>query len=329
MTVKIFFQTLPYLFLRLVVYFVFGLILLFFLSMMGGMGFLVLKVFKEVAAAPLIFIAIFTVPILIALTRFFQRYALYLVRGGHIVVITELVRKGKLPQGENQISYGKDKIAKHFGGASVLFIVDNMVRKAVKQVLNWLTSADGCLGQIPGMNLVLSVIKRVLRIAGNYIDEAVLSYIVSHEEEKNVWKTAADGVILYAQSWKSLLITAVFVSLVVMCIWLAVFGVSLFLLLIPVSTYGGEIAARITTSPQAQQGLKVLFGFIALALSQTIANFVKWITVDPLATVSMIVSYNKAIDGAQPSYDLYTQLSRVSRSFRQMTERAKQLQPTA
>lgn len=313
MTIRVLFKTLPYFILRLVAYLIFGIAIIVFLAIMGAVGFLLYKIFKG-AAAPLLIVALVAILGLWGLVRLLERYILYLVKAGHVTVITELVQKGELPAGTNQISYGKDKVVKHFGETSVLFAVDQLVSGSVRQILGWLTQLAGCLASIPGLSLIISLAKRMLSLAANYIDEAILSYIVSHEGE-NVWKAASDGVVLYAQSWKQLLKTAAFLVFIIIVGWVVAFIIFLVIFL--------GIARGITSV----QNLQIIYGFIGLAAAYIIACVLKWIFVDPLATVVMIVSYNQAIQDQTPSYDLYSQLSQASSKFRQLSQKAEEASP--
>jgi len=182
----------------------------------------------------------------------------------------------------------------------------------VRQILRWLVRLGSFLNFLPGANFVLGFVYRVLRLAGNYIDEAVLSYILLHEDQ-NVWRAAADGVVLYAQSWKKILWRAVGVVLAVMTGWLVVFLVS-FLALLPLASLVGR----------NKPGLPLFLGFVALVAAWLIANVVRWALVDPFATVAMIVAYNEAVREQTPSYDLYSTLAGVSRKFRELEQKARQ-----
>ena len=105
--------------------------------------------------------------------------------------------------------------------AYVLFgLVAMLITGSVRQVLRWLTRVVSVLAMVPGVKVVWGFIQRVLRIAANYLDEAVLSYILV-QEGQNVWRAAADGVVLYAQSWRRILRTALLVVLVVLAGWLS------------------------------------------------------------------------------------------------------------
>lgn len=80
---------------------------------------------------------------------------LYMAKIAHVAVLSELLTQGNLPPGSNQIGYGKEKVLMHFGSASALFAVDQLVTGSVRQILRWLSSATGFLGFIPGMGFIL------------------------------------------------------------------------------------------------------------------------------------------------------------------------------
>jgi hypothetical protein len=310
-TFGIFMQTLPYVFLRLVAYLLFGLLALIVTGIMAGLGIGAAAVFGQAGGAVFVILLI-ALGVLWGLKRLAERYVLYLIKAGHVAVITELVQKGALPAGVNQVSYGKEKVLKHFASTSVLFGVDALVAGSVRQILRWLVRLGSFLNFLPGAKFILGFVYRVLRLAGNYIDEAVLSYILLHEDQ-NVWRAAADGVVLYAQGWKKILWRAVGVVLVVMIGWLVIFLVSFFALL-PLASLAGK----------DKPGLPLFLGFVALVAAWLIANVVRWALVDPFATVAMIVAYNEAVREQTPSYDLYSTLAGVSRKFRELEQKARQ-----
>jgi len=310
-TFSIFMQTLPYVFLRLVAYLLFGLLALVVMGIMAALGIGAVAAFGQAGGA--VFIIFFiALGVLWGLKRLAERYVLYLIKAGHVAVIAELVQKGALPAGVNQVSYGKDKVLKHFASTSVLFGVDALVAGSVRQILRWLVHLGSFLAFLPGAKFVLGFVYRVLRLAGNYIDEAVLSYILLHDDQ-NVWRAAAHGVVLYAQSWKKILWRAVGVVLIVMTSWLVIFLVS-FLALLPLASLAGR----------GKPGLPLFLGFVAFVAAWLIANVARWALVDPFATVAMIVAYNEAVREQTPSYDLYNTLAGVSRKFRELEQKARQ-----
>ncbi|RJQ26828.1 MAG: hypothetical protein C4589_09305 [Peptococcaceae bacterium] len=307
-TAGIFFKTIPYVFLRILVYLLFGLALIVFLGLMGGIGYLIARLFKE-TGLPLAVVGLIAFMGAWSIKALAQRYFLYLVKIAHVAVITEIIVKGDLPAGTNQVAYGKKKVLKHFGSASALFLTDRLVDGTVRQVLNWLTRLAGCLGDVPGLGLLIKLMRRILSLAANYIDEAVMSYILIHEEE-NVYQSGCDGVVLYAQSWRQLLGTAARCVILVAVIWGAAFLVILFPLL--------GVARTLAQDPALQS----LYGFIALFIAFVAANIIKWAIADPMCTVAMVVRYNRAIAGQTPAHDLRSTLSSISGKFRQLAQKA-------
>jgi hypothetical protein len=306
MALKVFFKTLPYVLMRALVFAIFGLGMLIFLGIIFLIGLLLNSIFKN-SPWPMLILAVIALGSVIGITRLAQRYVLYLVKVGHVAVITELVTVGELPAGTNQFSYGKDKVVKHFGSASALFVVDQLVSVAVRQILNWLGQAASCLGQIPGVNAIVSIIRAILQVAGNYVDESVMSYILQHEDQ-DVWQAAADGLVLYAQNWKKLLLTATVLALII-----ALLGAGIFLI----------VFLPFLALAQAQtEAAQPLYYMVGLVLALIISAIFKWIVVDPLATVGMVVSYNQAIKGETPAVDLSDKLASVSGKFRSIRDRA-------
>ena len=52
-----------------------------------------------------------------------------------------------------------------------------------------------------------------------------------------------------------------------------------------------------------------------------VTGMFKWLVVDPLATVGMVVSYNQAIQGQTPAVDTSAQMASVSSKFRDIQSR--------
>ena len=61
-----------------------------------------------------------------------QYYIGYLLKAGHIAVVTHLVKTGSLP--ENQFAYGKEVVKEKFATAAAYFAVDRLVSGAVRQI---------------------------------------------------------------------------------------------------------------------------------------------------------------------------------------------------
>lgn len=309
-TLSILIRTFPYILMRLAAQVALTFVALVITVCMAALIYAAAVLLKAVWWVILL-LGLATLGALWGFRRLAERYILYLIKAGHVAVITELAQKGGLPPGANQISYGKDMVLQRFGSVSVLAAVDVLVEGAVRQILRWLTGAVQRLTFIPGLGLLWALVRQALSVAGNYIDEAVFSYILTHQAQ-NVWQTAADGVVLYAQGWRRILGTALLVVVVVIGGWLLVF----LLTLLPLLGLAELLA-------EARE-MKFLFPFFALLAAVLIANGVRAALVDPFATVAMIVAYNRVMQEEVPRRDMYRTLADVSQKFRLLTRRAQE-----
>src|SRR5699024_8003251 len=129
----------------------------------------------------------------------------YMVKMGHVSVIVELMTNGKIPEGKGMVAYGKDSVVDNFGASNVAFAMDAMVHAAVRQIQRWIIRIGNVFSFIPGSKNIIGILNTIMSVALNYIDEAIMSYIFlkkKDNKEESAWKYAADGVTLYAQSWK-------------------------------------------------------------------------------------------------------------------------------
>ena len=159
--------------------------------------------------------------------RLFVRYALYLVKAGHIAVIAHIVQTGATPS--NQLSYGTGQVKEHFTEASALFAVDMVVKSVIKQFNRRVLSVSNLVSFVPNLKQLIEFVGRAVAIAASYIDEAIIAYMFLSEEE-NRWRAASDGLVLYAKSWKPVLMST---------------------MLIVVGLYGATIALFLAFTPLA------------------------------------------------------------------------------
>lgn len=306
-------QTSPYLVMRTVAYLVFGLGSLVYFGIIVGIVAGLSALFKDAAAIPII-VAIVGLGGFIGIWHLIERLVFYAIKAGHVAVITELLTKGTLPAGVNQVEFGKQAITSHFGTMAAYAAVDALVEAAVRQVLGWLTAAAEFLGFIPGIRTIWGFVRQVLSIAGNYIDEAVLSYTLAHPGQ-SAWKSGADGVVLYAQAWKKLIVTALVVVVVIFVVWL-VGALPLFAV--------GSLAAGAMLPVDAKDSAWII-GLIAGAIG---GGIVRAILGDPIAMVMMVTAYHEAVRDMTPQVDLYGKLSGVSSKFRELNDKAQQPVPS-
>jgi hypothetical protein len=244
--------------------------------------------------------------------RFAKGYCLYMVKAAHVAAITEYLRTGAVPVTENGyqgvLAFGKEKVGKHFGAANIAFVCDKFVAAATRQIMRWVNKAQNLLSFVPGSKNVFAVVNFILSTALNFMDEAVLSYIFYHEEEKSSFKKACDGLVYYAQAWKGMIMGAAKVAVFVWCLRIICFvicyaiigGAVMFL------TRGGNI------------------GFIVAVIFASVLTYgLQTILIEPYATCMMIKDYHRAIAGQTLKADMYGTLCKVSSGFKNLFDKSK------
>ncbi len=103
------------------------------------------------------------------------RYALYLLKAGHVAVLTELITHGQIGSGaEGMLAYGKRVVTERFGQVNAMFALDVLVHgivTAFNRTLTWVTN----LLPIPGLQGIVGVVTAIVRAATTFIDEAIFS----------------------------------------------------------------------------------------------------------------------------------------------------------
>jgi len=236
------------------------------------------------------------------------RYVGYLVRVGHIAVVSEAVTTGQIP--EHQIAYGKEKVKEQFLTANAFFVINRLVDRAVKQLQGVLGSVVGLLGAVPGLGLLLSFGKMVVGIALKYIDDCCIGYIF-YKKDQGAFKSATDGVVIYAQNWKKLLKSAFKTGMIVVLLTTLFFVVAWIVL-----------GLLVHLLPTGHIGT-----FIAFVIGFLIAIVIKRAFVDSYMMVQMMVAYMEEAPTTVVSFDLYGKFSKMSRSFRRLFSKAEEEGP--
>lgn len=308
-------KTLPFIMTRILIYGLFGLAAFVFLGIMVGIGFLILKMFGENGGA-FIIVMIIAFGVIYGGLKFIERYVLYMVKLGHVSVIVELLRTGEAPKEKGMVAYGKDQVTKNFGAANVAFVVDNMVRGAVRQVQRWIARIGNMFSFIPGSKNIIGIINAIMSVSLNYIDEAIMSYIFlkkREEQTESVWKSASDGVVLYAQSWKGIIKSAIGAVA-----FIYAFNIIMFLVFVfPLMFLSKMISA-------GTPGLGSFLGFLAIIGAYILTTLLKRAVIDPVVTIIMIRSYQISIRDLEPSMDLQGKLLGISSRFRRLFNKAKE-----
>lgn len=230
-----------------------------------------------------------------------MHYMGYLVKAGHIAVITEAITTGNIPS--QQFEHGKKMVTERFATSNVYFAVDKLVSGAVKQIQNMLEKAGNLLDNIPGMDALVGVAKLFVSISLGYIDECCLGYTF-YKKEQGAFKSAADGVAIYAQNWKHLLKNALKTTALVLLITA---GITLVVFIVI-----GLLFRALDWN-----------GMIAFVLAIFIALIIKNAFIDSWILVKNMCSYMEVAPMTQITFDVYGKLSEASSSFRNLFEKGQ------
>ncbi len=308
-------KTFPFILARIVIYGLFGLIALIFIGIMTGIGFLILKLFGESGGA-FVFVIIISFGVIYGGLRFLERYVLYMVKIGHVSVIVELLRNGSIPEGKGMVAYGKEQVTANFGTSNIAFVLDKMVHGAVRQIQRWTIRIGNMFDFIPGSKNIIGIINAVMSISLRYVDEAIMSYVFlrkSEKREETVWKSASDGVVLYAQSWKGILKAAAGSVVFIFLLNIILFLVFVFPLM---------FISKLISADTPELGF--FLGVLAVIGALILTTLCKRALVDPIVTIIMIRSYQMGIRNLEPAMDLQQKLLGVSSKFKQLFNKAKE-----
>lgn len=229
-----------------------------------------------------------------------MHYFGYLLKAGHIAVITEAVTTGKIPG--NQIEYGKQMVKERFATSSIYFGVDKLITGAVRQIQKTVDQAGNFLDFIPGMDAVTGIVKMFIGISLGYIDECCLGYTF-YNKKQSAFKSAADGIVIYTQNWKQLLGSAAKITVTV------ILSVALITLIV-FAAVGGIFT------------LLDWNRFAAFVIALLVAWAVKFAFIDSWILVKMMVVYIDSAASTQLTYDLYDKLCGLSGKFNELMQKA-------
>ncbi len=293
-------KTLPLTLVRLGAVLLFWVVAIVYLALVGAVALLVSQAI-EILGIIIFFVALVGV---VPLYNLAYRYVFFMIKAAHIAVYSELIVNGKLPEGVNQLAYGRQRVEERFGEVNGMFVVDELVNGVVHAFTNTVYAAANFL---PGETLetLARVINRVVKFAMNYIDEAIMARSFWGTEQ-NVWANARDGVVLYAQAWQPLLMNAV----VLMLLSYVPSVVGFILLAAPV----GLLLALI--SPTLAGWSIILALFLAYLLKVAIG--------DAFAIAVMISAYHRETQDMAPNPEMTERLDGLSNKFRELRDKAMQ-----
>ena len=238
-----------------------------------------------------------------------------MLKAGHVAVITEAVTTGRVP--DNQIAYGKERVKERFLTSNVFFVIDKLVGGAVRQLQRGFERVAGSLGNIiPGMNAVVSIGKMFIGIALGYIDECCLGYTFL-KKDQGAFKSATDGVVIYAQNWKKLLKDAAKTTAIVV------------IFIIVITLVSWVLFGLLANMFFKNSDFKFLAQGVAFLLACCVALAIKAAFIDSYMLVKMMVSYMQEAPTTVITFDLYGKLSGLSGKFKELFNKGQQENPSS
>ncbi|MCZ4352825.1 hypothetical protein O4H61_09910 [Roseovarius aestuarii] len=231
-----------------------------------------------------------------------REYILYIVKAGHIAVLIELIDDKPMPQGRGQIDHATAVVKERFPQASMLFVMDQLIKGVIRAITGLVRGIMTIL-PIPGAQQFAGLLSAFLRVAVGFIDEVILAYAI-RTQSTNAWMSAKEALVLYGQNYKVLLKNAA---------WLALFvyGLSFLVFLLMLA----PAALVVYLMPGAWAAGGVVFALL-------FAWSVKTALLEPFAITCMMQVYFKVIEGQQPNPEWEAKLEQLSGKFRKLKDRA-------
>jgi len=236
--------------------------------------------------------------------RLVLRYALYLVKCGHIAVLTELITTDQIGNGtQGMFSYGKDAVTGRFGQVNMLFGLDLLIHGVVK-AFNRSLDFIAALIPIPGLNSLVALVNAVIYAATTFIDETILSYNLARGDE-NPWRSSQDGILYYCQNAKEILKTAIGVVILDKVLTVGVW----ILCMIPATL----IAAAL---PGALKGA----GLAGIVIAALFAWNIRAAFLQPLFLIMIMIKFHASVENQEINLEWDEKLSSISSKFKQLKE---------
>lgn len=305
-SIEAMFKTTPFIVTRITVYFGIALLYIFATGGGGAIGYGFTS-FGDGEGGGAFLGALFGFAGASGVLYWLREYILYVVKAGHIAVLTKLYDNEPLPEGKGQISYAKEVVQANFKEASILFAVDQLVKGVLKAITRILGGVAFIL-PIPGLENLMRLVNSVIRMSLNYVDEIILAHALRTKSD-NMWASAREALVLYGQNYKSFIKNAVWLSLMM---WLLTFLIFIILL--------APTFAIIALVPGD-------LGFWAFVLAFILAWSFKAAIIEPIAMYSLMQVYFEKTEGQVPDPEWEARLEKASDKFRELTEKAKNFVP--
>lgn len=240
----------------------------------------------------------------VPLYKLAYHYVFYMIKAAHIAVLAEIIANDRLPSGKGQLEWGRERVQERFGEMNAMFVIDELVEGVVKAFTR---SVYRFTWFLPGESIdtLVRLINRVIENSVKYIDEAILARSF-WRESSNVWVNARDGLVLYGQVWRPILMNAIallVLSYVPSVVAFVVFAAPIGFLLALIST---QLAAWTIV-------FALLFAFL-----------IKVAIGDAFAMAVIISAYYRETADLKPNPEMAATLDNLSDQFGEITQRARE-----
>ncbi|HKP62226.1 MAG TPA: hypothetical protein VJV78_36085 [Polyangiales bacterium] len=234
------------------------------------------------------------------LWRTLVRYFLYMLKAGQIAVLTELLTRGQIGDGnEGMFQYGKRVVTERFGQMNAMFALDMLVHgvvRAFNRTLDWIAG----LLPIPGLRDIVGIVNAIVYSAATYVDETILSYSLARGDE-DVFRSSRDGLIYYAQNSKEVLKTGMWIvvldKVTTAVAWIVMLvPAGLIAWLMPASIKGGATLLTLVVSALFTWNLRAAF-------------------LEPLFLTMIMIKFHVSVHGQAINLEWDERLSQVSGKF--------------
>jgi hypothetical protein len=300
-TIGIMARTLPFILIRMAVYFGITLAYIIATGAGAGIGYGVGNVGSDPGSFS-IWGGIIGFGLVSGVVYWLREYVLYTVKAGHIAVIVEMLDGRPMPQGKSQFEHATETVKSRFAEMNVLFVLDQLI-KGVIRALTGLISGVAFFLPIPGLDGIVRFINTVIRLSLTYVDEIILGYNIRINSQ-NPWETSRQGLVLYAQNGKTMVKNALWLS-----IFLWILAIVVFILML------APAGAIVYLFPGAFSGWSFVVAII-------FAWAFKAAVLEPFAITALMDVYFRAIEGQQPNPEWDAKLASASSKFRDLKDRA-------
>ncbi len=298
-TLSIVGRTMPFVLLRMAVYFGITFAYVIAAGAGAGVGYGVGQIGEDPTSFA-IWGAVAGFGIVSAIVYWIREYILYMVKAGHIAVMVKLIDGEPVPQG--QITHAQETVRARFGEANVLFALDQLIKGIIRAITGLLGGVAAFL-PIPGLSGIVGFINGIIRMSLTYVDEIILGYNIRIASD-NPWATSRHALVLYAQNGTHMIKNAVWLSVIM---W--VFSCIVFLIaLAPASLF-------VYLMPGSVSG----YGFV---LAFMLAWSFKAAVMEPFAIAALMQVYFARIEGQVPDPEWDRKLAGASGKFRDLAEKA-------